>query len=679
TLLASPTAREEGNRPRSWLVRALPVVLDALGRASEVDAPRDTLAALALLPDVGGALHAAADRVIARASQALRDVYRAERPLLDATIDLAPTPGQATLLARLGVPVLGLDDLCADLADPARRATLAAPERSPVLLAYLATQPAADLAASGLAALPLCPDDLGELRALRADPERDAAWLTLGDPPGRFVRAMLGARPPLVERSLNTRFAGLFTTLGARTLDWSALCEMLARGDLAPTTPDLGALHAAIRGDLGELSPRLRASLARAPVWPDRRGTQRPLEGPGRALWPADESLSALWPDAPWLVADLASTGALPSSLGARPVGTAAVARAMLCAADEGEPTLDARDAAALSRAYACLCSVARGSPVPATLLERLAAAPLWRDTQGVPRALAALQRPAVDPALAALYAAWDSFAVIETVPQAHGAGSGATASACDAAAAIGLGERVRPPTFDSMIDDLLGADGSPPDSGSVALRQVLSRASLELAPTRLSRLSHARIFRAGPLAAAHTLARWSDPTGVEGMCCRGGLDVALRAAIACSDRPLMVEEDERALAPLLDALGVRAPGPWDLVHAIEHAVDARAHAVTARRALVASRSAFEHTAEATARLSALAVWPTRDGALRASRDVVRATSLARDLGDDWDARSATVPTSDAVVLDASAEHDAAALGDLCVFRSPAAFVVARV
>ncbi len=684
-LLATDVARAHGDRPPPWLARAVPAVLDALGRASLADAPVHLVETLALLPDASGALHAASDGVIARASPPLRAVYLSDRRLLDVAIDRTPTAGQSALLELLGVPVLGLRDLCADLLDPLQRAQLAAVTRAPALLEYLAAQPGTDIAASGLAALPMFPDEHAVLRALRASEtstSSDIAWLTRNNAPGRFIRAMQGAHPPLINASLNARFARLFDTLGASTVDWTALCALLANGELVPAAADLDVLHRAIRDDLAELPPRLRDALARAPLWPDRHGARRPLQGPGRALWPADESLCALWPDAPWLTTDLASASVLPAALGARAVGASAVARAMLGVPEDGEPSLDAGDPETLTRAYACLSACARVAPLAPPLPVRLAAASVWRDTQGALHPLATLRRTATDPALAQLYAQWSAFATIETVAPMRA--DGFTASAWEAAAAIGLGEKLTAATYESWLDDLLTTSDAPPDSGSLAMQNVLSRAAVEIAPTRLARISTARIFRAGSSGEAHTLASWSDTSPAANACFRGGPDATLRAALAGGDRPLMVDDDERALARVLDALGVKAPGVWDLIVQIERDESPAitpTHAATVRRAVIASRSALKGVAGAAERLSSLVIWPARDGTLRTSREVVRGAALVQALGNDWAAGSRDDATSshDAVVLDPSAEHDADALADLCVFCAPGTYVVARV
>ncbi|MEM9491689.1 MAG: hypothetical protein AAGC55_21260, partial [Myxococcota bacterium] len=345
----------------SWLIRGYRAIIASLARARsaatagariDIDTDADGEAApwldplkrIPLVRDRGGGWHRG-DQVARSDDDALRAVYGDSRrfihPELAELAELAPG-GDAVreLLAALGVVALGADDLIADLRRPERASLIAgAGPRGDRLLDYLSRLPAA--LTEGLGQLALFPDIAGELRAVagpaagpgRADPR---AWLIPDGPLGDMLTTMTGTRPALLDRAIGRRHRALLRRLGGRTLDLRALLDLLSAGALTVSGGDeLRALHLSIDAMAGDLTPRLAAALARAPLFPDRTGQLRPLVGEGRARLPAvigagqrDWAAAALAPDEPWIDPDIAALDYL-DELPAPTVGPAEIAAAV--------------------------------------------------------------------------------------------------------------------------------------------------------------------------------------------------------------------------------------------------------------------------------------------------------------------------------------------------------------
>jgi hypothetical protein len=488
---------------------------------------------------------------------------------------------------------------------------------------------------------------LGERRLLAADldlaasPAKERLWRRLG-------MAVLDAAALIADLGDEGRARALLAGDGARAVigylaarpgQLAAFVDALAGGRIAVDAERARALHMALDAAADELSPRLGARIGRAAVFPDRRGTLRPLAGPGAALVPADDDIVALAPDAPWLDAGIAALpyiGRLLGHLDIAPTGAAAVVSALLL---EDDRLLDATSDDGARRAYAYL--VAHADDVPAALRRRLAGAPVWFSAHGARLPLAGLRRPPRDPTLVALYRAWSAVPTIEESSSEQGDLGVARASAMDLATALGLDAHVAATDHEALLDDLHRGLDIAPVRGLVCA--ALRDAARILPRARLVHAARAPLFRSerGAQDGLRPLAGWSEP--VEGC---GRAQGALREALAHGSRPLLASADEQEFAALLAAIdGDQAAASAtivDLVGALERdpAMQAPAARDAGRRALAALR--HELTAprgpgadgghgrsRALAALPALAIWPTVGGAYRPGHAVVRGRDMA--------------------------------------------------
>ncbi|HEY3360117.1 MAG TPA: ATP-binding protein, partial [Polyangia bacterium] len=651
--------------PAAFLAAGLPLLLGALGRAAPAVA---RLRELPLLPDGAGRLHRPA--AITRADAALRALYGEGRPLLDATLDLAATPEQARLLELLGVARLRPEDLLAELADAAgaRR------------VLRLGDGPAAQVAAARalyawidglpprlvghLGALPLFLDEELTPRPLVGGTGGEPAFLAPHGALGELVAALDSGgaerRPPLLHPELAAAAAPLLRRLGAVTLDVATLVALLGRGAITLADGSLLRLHELIEETRADLTARQLAELAAAPLFPGRDGRRRALVGDDRALLPADDEVTALAPEAPWLDPRLRGLRWL-RALGVEPVGARAVARTLLLE----EMLFNAFDAERLRRAYGYLA--ARPGALPAADLAALAAGPVWLDETGERYPLAELRRAPADAPLAALYRAWGGFPLVEE----RAAGT----SALELALALGLGAAIPAPGYALFARDVRARPLDPAGPLRPLLVRALCAAAGHLGPADLAALRRAPLFRDAQ-GAAQPLASWDEP-GETG--CATALE-PLRGVLARGTRPLLHPDDQAELQPLLDALGLRPAGVLDLVAALEDdpalgSSEARAAArgaLVARAAEVAALAARGRVAE---RLAALPLWPAQGsaGLLPASR-LLRGADLERAYGAGW---REVLPGSAATdVLAPSAEADAAALAAAVAFRDPVRLIL---
>ncbi len=545
-------------------------------------------------------------------------------------------PSNAPVGAKGSAPAAGVSgappDRDRDAPTPPLDAGVAPPTPPlDAVLSWLDAQPPSR--AARVAAAPRFPDAQGRPRPLTGP---DALRLTPAGALGALVRSAVGG-PPRPAAHVEARWGAVLARLGARSI---TLVEVVEGADeAAPAWWE--ALHAVLATAHGELSGRDAARVAGAPIFLCRDGARRPVRGSERARVPSHEALVSLCPEVPWLEAgqgDAPHVRALGEALafGARDLV------AVLAAAPD-----DARVEARLD----WLATHADG--IGPAERGALMAAPVWSDTDGRRATLDALRAPPEAPALAAALAAWPLWRTADGPTVRRAAALGLPLAAGDAEAWVAA--------LETAPDDALGAAMQAHRDVLVAALRVVVEA---LAPSRLVPLMDARLWRdaAGEAAA---LGAWSRPHAED----RVYRAVApFRAALAGGPRRLLHPDDEVALGPLLDALGVRPAGPEALAAALDAAGSEARHA--ARRALAtaadATRRAF---APADPTLSALPVWPARDGALRAARELL--ATLEGPLA------AAGVP--DAEVLDPAAEAEAAALGDRLAFRDPAAAVRARV
>lgn len=596
---------------------------------------------VACLPDTAGLARAPGD--LMRAGGELRALLGSLRPLVHESLQVAEC---APLLDRLGVGRATTRDLVALLADPAMARAVIDAAGIDRVLAHLANAQPTELDGAEQAALAMT--DAGELRPI------GDAFLTGDSQLADLVRGA-ARHPPLVARDLEQRCARALSLLGSPRLDLRTAIELIGRGDLRVAGEHIGELHRAIDAQRDAISPALGAHIARAPIFPRDGGGLAPLVGDGRAEIPADDDIRLIWPDHPWLTAEVAGLGYV-RALGVEPIGAGAVARELLRAAPD-----DARRRAAFG--YLAAHREALGSEVVAAL----ANAALWPDVDGTLRPLDDLRRPSQHPAVARLYELWPR---AMTVEPGDGAGT-----VMHLAAALDIAHHVVAPDLATAIDDLAG-DAADLDLDAPALdeavRAVLLAAAVDLPRARLERVRAAPIFACAD-GARRGLGSWSEPDADRGHRCAP----RLRAAFASGRYPLLAEGTTRELSALLDALALRPGGAADLVRAVDGEVG-QLDAATAsilRGALVASRAEIDTAdAELAERLSTLAIWPTTRG-LVGARSALRRDALEpliRARVDDW---APLFDDGDLALLAPAAEADAAHLADVIGFADEVAAV----
>lgn len=679
--------------PGYWLIEHHDVVIGYLARAASRGAPAwlDALRALPVVLDDAGDLRRASD--VVRASDSLRAVYGDVRRFVHARVDAAASgnPALDEFLTALGVERLGAAELIADLHDADTAAILAGARPGP-LFRYLTTLPASPL--EELGALPIVPasardaaasdpagggargdDPAASQRHRRLCPvgqsmAEDRAWLTPVGPVGEFVATMTGSRPPLVDPALAAEFGDTLRAMGARELDLERFLAETNTGAIALSPGDVLPFHGAVAGVRGDLPPRLTAALMRAAVFPDHRGTLRPLAGDQggehRALVPTrhdDHALIALLPEAPWIDPAISALPYL-RTLGGPTLGAPDVAEALASgqygasgdetrdavpgdrAANPVRRFLDVADSARLRRVYAYL--VRHAAEIPAALVRRLASSAIWLDRDGQRHALARLRLPARDPELAELYRAWGRFPRIEgqapgeptnsgDEPGQHGAVPGATVTAWHLASALGVIDRVIAPDHATLVDDLVAcSDTAELAAIHAVLVRALARAATEVPRRRLVQLAAAAVFRADD-GVLRPLLSWRD--AVPGAAVTRGCSRAtgrLRSALALGSRPLVAEADDRVLARLFDAMDQPAATVADLIVWVQRDPAFADHvaADAARRALVACRAELieavhdDTRGERLQALRELVIWPCDDGAMRPASAVVRRRDL---------------------------------------------------
>ena len=618
-------SREIGG-PCPWLPDALGALFTAVGAdiaatGSLVDCP--------CIPGTDDRLHRPAE--IHLADGALHRIYANVRPLIDPRW-LAAYPRAAEAAAALGVGTLGRSEFLADLAQPPARSALIAAGMDLVLEALDELSWTRNERAR-LARLPIFPDADGVGRPLVADDPSERVWRA---PKGPFGAWLIRARPapPHFALDFEGRHDALLTRLGVPHLTVEIWAQV-AR-DRAPPA-DLSGLHAALEHVIDDLAPRTVAALLDAPIFADVDGHARPGRGPDAAALPSDDAIVEWWRGWPWLDAALRAYSTA-RRLGVPRIDAADVARALAAGddaleIDPGRAWLAAGDPTSLSTAA----------------LEALAAAPIWPAADGPHAALDCLRRisPATAPFIADAYAHWP-------------ARPAAADAALDDAAALGLGDRIAEADPPRLAVDLAAA-GVPPNVERRALLAALADAldDRELAPLR-----SAPVF-------ADTDGGYRSPAGARAC-------GPTRALLLRFGRPVLDEGDEAALGPLLNRLGVPQISPIDLLDLLDlldqlSRLDQLDEDVPAlMRAACAADAVVLATAPAPVRadMSALAMWPARDGIRRSATDLCRPTALGALLGE-----AATDPAWAAHLVDDDARADADALAGALDFRPPAALV----
>ena len=666
--------------PPTWLIPALPTLLESLG-TSATPAEITRLATLPVLIDQDGRLTRPAD--VLRIPVELRWFYGGSRGILRDDLDLAPSLGHAQLWKWLDLCQLGFDDLIADLqhSDSVRR-RVSTPEGIGRLLGYLRT--AAEphrIQQSGIAGWSLFPDQNGRPGPLcpQAPSKTEnnemggPVWLAPAGPLGSYLRQMSNPGLRLIDATLQAEYETLLIELGASVMDLPLFLAQIRSGATALPADSVWSLYGLLDTLRDDLSDRIRQELARTPLFLDRQGTARPLCGEDAAWLPADQDIIDLSPSAPWVDGQLLERHLFLHTLGVETVGPPQLIDTLVANAES--PLIRTNAPQWLRNAYAYLH--ARAPEIPPRLATRLATAPFWLDAEGQACPLGSLRHLPSHTPLVALYRAWRAFSFIDdALPEsATELPTDSNTTALQLCQALRLdGELVRP-DFTVLLDDL--CHGAPVDANDDILRPLLIAAlfaaSEELSAAQLVPLRRAPIFRSesGQLL---PLGQWGA-AGFEA--CRRA-NAPLRAPLSLTDTQLLCEDDERELYGLLERLGAPSAGVEDLVRAIE--TDNRLRfphaAALSRLALVCLKSELEAIhQEGPHRLSALALWPTSADGIASATQTYRPSVLTEILGEDWH----TLLGEGLTVLDASAEDEANELAAYLKFADPVVLAIDRV
>lgn len=605
------------------LTSALPEILAALAAAPELSRSADAWADAPIALDAHGAWRP--PRALARCPARLRPFF-AHRPLLAPALDDAPR--LAPLWIALGL--VRLDDAAVADALRDRETGPAICARVPAgVLEWMADQPPDRLV--GLSHLAVVPDERGALR-----PIAGGADLPPVGPLAAWAERWPRARPPLVARSIAERFGPTLLALGARRLDIGRLLDGVAGAGPVPAGSALDALHGVLDRLAADLSPRLAERLARAPIFTDVHGTDRPLSGPRRAIVAESDELRSLLPDGPWLVDGLRRARHV-AVIDPPTVGPLDAVRGLF----EPSAALYAEPGSARWRRLVAW-AIAHGPPLDDALKSRLRAAPIWAG--GDQRApLDALRARPENSAWATLYDTWDRWPP-------------PTDEARALSAALGLAERGD--AGRRLIADLKWMHTEDPHGA------WLDGPALPEALAELGRRSEPDALR--PLA---ELAIHPDAAGARrplGDALRS--DPPWRAILADGARPLLDAGWQARIEPLLERLSVPRHG-LEAAVAFAETDPAFPEARDALRAALADAGG-PWGAGLTGRISALPLWPS-DGRFVPATAVVPPGRLGALAGLPVGALAAQV--------DPSAAEQADRLADALDFASVGALLAERV
>ncbi len=616
-------ASEGGGAPEAWLAKGASAIAAELGRLEGAEARRRR-DELPWITAAGGGRYRAGVLRLATAAQAA--LYGGARPLR------VEAREADALWAGVGVRRLDDRDIVADLRDGALRAAMLC--RPGALLDYLAGLGPALL--EGLGALPLVPAEGGGFSPLIGE---GALWLW---PPGDLGAWLASApRPSMVAAPSQAAHGALLRALGGRELGVGELFDWLAEGPPLRVEQARGLVAIAER-EWRSWAPRHAEALRRAPVFVDVQGRLRPALGPGAAPMPADDEVTALAPDLPWLEGPQRQLGLLAST---PRLGADAVVQSL---AGEG-PLFD--EWPGLDRVVAYL--EPRVDGVPAARREALARAARWPGADGSRRPLGELCRPSGDAALERFYAA-------------RGLRPRLAEGALRLAELLRLDHHVAPGGLDALIDDLAAGRVGPDHP---ELPSLFAQGAAGLDAAALERLSNVALFRASD-GRRRPLAPWGRPGGAERPCHR--VAAPFRRLLALGSAPLLAEgEEERWGRPLLDRLAGPPAGPGAWVEALS-SDDTLAGVEPARvaRATLRDAAARRELEPFRAAIDALPLWAGGDGVLRTARAIVLPAELFVLLGELW---AGLLP--DGGVLCPSDVADAEALRGFFSFRPALAFV----
>ncbi|MCB9537383.1 MAG: hypothetical protein H6704_14110 [Myxococcales bacterium] len=287
------------------------------------------------------------------------------------------------------------------------------------VLTWLDAQPPAR--AARVAAAPRFPDALGRRRPLVGP---DALRLTPAGALGELVRSSVGG-PPRPSADVEVRWGAVLARLGARPITLVEVVE--AAGEAAPAWWD--ALHAVLAAAHGELSGRDAARVALAPIFLCRDGTRRPARGAERGRVPSDEALVSLCPEVPWLDARQGAAAHVRGLGEALGFGARDLVAVLAAGPDDAlaEARLD--------------WLAAHPDDLGAAERSALAAAPVWSDADGAPRAA---RRAAGAARRAGAVRRARGVAAVADSERVDGAAGGGAGRAAGRGRRRGVGERAR-------------------------------------------------------------------------------------------------------------------------------------------------------------------------------------------------------------------------------------------
>ena len=645
------------NWGEEWLQEGLSTFLAFLLK----EAKKETLLQLCTflhLPDQH--FHPQPYQALYRASEALRGLYGDARHFLYPAWDHQASPQQESFWRLLQLSKFTSQDLLQDLKEEAWAHTLLQQTSPLTLHQYLANQPRSDI--KHLGTLPLFPDRAGQLHSIEST-TGERLWLLPRGPFRDFLDTLEHPGLHFLEPTFSDALPHYLQFLGGQELTLERFIQWQQDTDeRSLTQTQLTPLYGYLDTVVETLSHQTCQRLASAAFYPNNQGTLLPLVGKERALLAEDWSLTESFTSDAWLSEALRGYTFF-SRLPAQRIGTTEIIRFLV--SDEDNPLLDTSHPESLRTAHCYLLE--KQEWLTQQERQQLAQASLWFDSQGKPRPLAQLQAPSSDIALLTLFEVFGQSFPIERHHE------NATWSIVQSLHLTGF---LQPVDHYTLVQKLVGSSGenfSTPEYYT-ALHQALDKACDLLSPTQLAPLAQAPLF-------ATTQGEYLPPgkwqvSSTERRAFR--FQSAWTHFLAFTDIPLMkpsVQEDFDKLWPIL---GIQEPGPQTLLSLLQKEKTQRDQAacLAGRKLLIELQEYFPDTQEWKQALSALPLWPTRQGQWQSATEVFYPADCEEVLGKSIDALFGELPLP---IMADEALEDAQKLASYIQFSSPIQLLVYQI
>lgn len=646
---------EEGTlSPVNWLgAPELWQFISENGSAEELK----ILAEYAALVDSDNKLFRASS--LSRATGTLCDIYQDVRPLLSSSLNLESLQG---LWDDLGVTELGADTLLDDLALDQWRDLFIEKERIQDCLLFLRHCPLE--LTTELGSIPIFSGVDGELESLKTAEGPGDLWLTPSGRFGDFLKKQQ-LKLPLVSSELQELLGETLYHWGGQSLDILTFLDIFEESERAWDLSTIFEFHHCLNDLRSDLTARMAGRLRSLRLFPDSKGVPGALEGENPTLLPSDSAIHELLPQCRWIHSDIANLPYL-NQLGVIPVDGKTVARALLL---DRTDLLDPFQDEDLRAAYHYLSTHPRAILGDEILEERLVEAPLWFDQNGKRQSLRDLRAWPETEALRLFYQSWQPFPLIERDHSEHRA-------TMDLVHALRYETHLSRCNSEGLISDLVKSQESILEMDRGLLREAIGEACQLLSRKQILPLTKVTMFRShgGELL---PLESWTEELW---SACRIASESA-RDWLMELGKPLLSVDDQAYWEPLIAALHFNEPSVVELISIFEAEAEALQGklAPRLRSILVGSLEQLKRAPDGKSlelwrgRLSALKIWPVKEGLKRAV-DVIRRSSFG-DLGSEilkhWDFQG--------FILLEDCEADAAALDSLMYFKDPADYLYQQI